>query len=132
MVLRRYKYQPKQLRTTRAYCFNSFFKYQNEKCKELSEKTFALLSDLKRAPSENLIPLLNRCWPLNPLTAISLGPISKRSYGQNQRSIFNFLASGEPLALKDFLARTSLEDEGLYSLSDLWDYLDVNWEAQLP
>ena len=105
---------------------------QNENCKELSEKTFALLCDLKRAPSENLIPLLNRCWPLNPLTAISLGPISKRSYGQNQRSIFNFLASGEPLALKDFLARTSIKDDGLYSLSDLWDYLDVNWEAQLP
>ena len=104
---------------------------QNEKCKELSEKTFALLSDLKRAPSENLIPLLNRCWPLNPLTAISLGPISKRSYGQNQRSIFNFLASGEPLALKDFLARTSLDDEGLYSLSDLWDYLDVNWGSSI-
>lgn len=104
---------------------------ENEYCKQLSDKTFKLLSNLKRAPSENLIPLLNRCWPLNPLTAISLGPISKRSYGQNQRSIFNFLASGEPLALKDFLSRTSVEDSELYSLSDLWDYLDVNWGSAI-
>ena len=39
--------------------------------------------------------------------------------------------TGEPLALKDFLARTSLEDDGLYSLSDLWDYLDVNWGSSI-
>ena len=103
----------------------------NATCKELAEKTFALLSDLKRSPSENLVTLLTRCWPLNPLTAISLGPISKRSYGQNQRSIFNFLASGEPLALKDFLSRTAVEDEGLYSLSGLWDYLDINWGSSI-
>ena len=104
---------------------------ENEKCRDLSDKTFKLLSDLKRAPSDNLVPLLNRCWPLNPLTAISLGPISKRSYGQNQRSIFNFITSGEPLALKDFLERTSVEDSELYSLSELWDYLDVNWGSAI-
>lgn len=104
---------------------------ENEKCKELSKDTIRLLSDLKRAPSQNLGNLLNRCWPLNPLTAISIGPISKRSYGQNQRSIFNFLASGEPLALKDFITRISIDDNALYSLPDLWDYLDVNWGTSI-
>ena len=105
--------------------------FVNENCKILSDKTFELLSELKKAPSAHLTTLLNRCWPLNPLTAILLGPISKRSYGQNQRSIFNFLASGEPLALKDFLSRTSIDDGKLYGLSHLWDYLDVNWRSSI-
>ena len=41
--------------------------------------------------SEHQLPaMLNQmanCWPLNPICALALGPISRRSYGQNQRSI---------------------------------------------
>ncbi len=87
------------------------------------------LKDLKRAPSENLSEMLSNCWPLNPITATCLGPISRRSYGQNQRSIFSFLGSGEPLGFRHFLENTAVENvEHIgYSLADFWDYLNFNW-----
>ena len=96
-------------------------------CEELVE----YLRDIKRAPAENLSDMLKSCWPLNPLTATCLGPISRRSYGQNQRSIFSFLGSGEPLGFKYFLENTSAEhvDDVGYSIADLWDYLNFNWSS---
>ena len=103
----------------------------NDTQKLLSRRTCDLLSDVKKAPSQNLSILLDSCWPLNPITALLLGPISKRSYGQNQRSIFNFLASGEPLALRDFLDHTEVGTDILYDPSNLWDYLDVNWGSAI-
>src|SRR5690606_30331611 len=42
-----------------------------------------------------LTGLLASCWPLHPATAALLGPISRRRFGQNQRSIFGFLNSAE-------------------------------------
>ena len=98
-------------------------------CQQLVE----YLSDIKRAPAENLSSMLISCWPLNPLTAMCLGPISRRSYGQNQRSIFSFLGSGEPLGFKHFLENTSAErlDDVGYSIADLWDYLNFNWSSMI-
>jgi predicted HTH domain antitoxin len=103
----------------------------NEKQAELAHRTVKLLSDAKKAPSENLPQLLEACWPLNPMTALLLGPISKRSYGQNQRSIFSFLASGEPLGLRDFLDNTEVGSSELYDPPKLWNYLDVNWGSSI-
>lgn len=99
--------------------------------KLLSRRTYELLSDAKKAPQENLPNLLESCWPINPITTLLIGPISKRSYGQNQRSIFNFLSSGEPLGLKYFLDRTEINSDALYDPADLWDYLNVNWSSSI-
>lgn len=99
--------------------------------KTLSNKTFKALNSSKRSPSSQLEELLNLCWPLNPLTALCLGPISKRSYGQNQRSIFSFLTSGEPLGLKEFISKTRVSEKSLYDLSNLWDYLELNWGSSI-
>jgi hypothetical protein len=87
------------------------------------------LVELKRAPASNLSEMLKNCWPLNPITALCLGPVSRRSYGQNQRSIFSFLGSGEPLGFKHFLQNTSNAnlDSVSYSLAEFWDYLSFNW-----
>ena len=89
------------------------------------------LQELKRAPAENLAEMLENCWPLNPITAICLGPMSRRSYGQNQRSIFSFLGSGEPLGFKHFLENTSVEniEDVSYGLAEFWDYLNFNWSS---
>jgi len=46
---------------------------------------------------------LRACWPLHPVTAALLGPISRRRFGQNERSTFGFLASREPLGFVEFL-----------------------------
>lgn len=73
--------------------------------------------------------LLERCWPLHPVVACLLGPISRRGFGQNQRSIFGFLNSSELYGFQEFLKDTS--NENLYSPSRLWDYLRANLEPSI-
>ncbi|MDE2987445.1 MAG: ATP-binding protein [Chloroflexota bacterium] len=72
---------------------------------------------------------LASAWPLHPVVACLLGPISRRRFGQNQRSVFGFLNSAEPLGFQDFLA-TAGEDD-LYTPNMLWDYLRFNLEQSI-
>ena len=73
--------------------------------------------------------LLEDCWPLHPITACLLGPISRRRFGQNQRSLFSFLNSTEPLGFQDYLQASTEQD--LYAPEMLWDYLRVNLEPSI-
>ena len=85
-----------------------------------------------RERTEEIAPLahiLGECWPLHPVTACLLGPISRRRFGQNQRSIFGFLNSSEPHGFQDFLKHAS--DDDLYGPDRLWDYLRVNLEPSI-
>jgi hypothetical protein len=66
------------------------------------------------------LPLLLNCYPLHPSVTLLLGPVFKR-FGQNERSAFSFLSSGEPHALADFVARAKQGD--LYSIVHLYEYL---------
>lgn len=72
---------------------------------------------------------LAECWPLHPIVAALLGPISRRRFGQNQRSIFGFLNSAEPHGFQDFLRRA--KDHDLYAPDRLWDYLQLNLEPSI-
>lgn len=78
---------------------------------------------------EELAPALDGCWPLHPVVACLLGPISRRRFGQNQRSLFAFLNSTEPQGFQDFLRHTV--DDELYQPDRLWDYLRVNLEPSI-
>lgn len=69
------------------------------------------------------------CWPLHPVVACLLGPISRRRFGQNQRSIFGFLNSAEPHGFQDFLQ--TAKDCDLYTPDMLWDYLSFNVEPSI-
>ncbi len=91
---------------------------------DLAAKTIALLKASKFTLADETKATLRSIWPLHPLAAIVLGPLSKKSYGQNQRSIFTFLSSAESGGLQDFLANHNEDD--LYRLGDLWDYLIQN------
>lgn len=82
------------------------------------------------APSD-LAHRLDRCWPLHPVTAALLGPVSKRRFGQNERSTFGFLASAEPRGFADFLRTTDLETKSLYEPARYWDYLRENLEGTI-
>ena len=85
-----------------------------------------------RERTEEIAPLadiLGECWPLHPVTTCLLGPISRRRFGQNQRSIFGFLNSSEPHGFQDFLKHAP--DNDLYSPDRLWDYLRVNLEPSI-
>ncbi len=79
--------------------------------------------------SSNFEDLLAGCWPLHPVVSMLLGPISRRRFGQNQRSIFGFLNSAELGAFQDFL-RNADEDQ-VYEPASLWDYLHANLEPSI-
>lgn len=70
---------------------------------------------------------LRDCAPLHPLTALLLGPLSKRRFSQNERSTFGFLCSHEANSFQLFLQRT-IDKDARYGLHHLWDYLETNLE----
>lgn len=79
--------------------------------------------------TDRLAEMLNNCWPLHPVVACLLGPISRRRFGQNQRSIFGFLNSAEPHGFQDYLR--SADENELYTPSMLWGYLRTNLEPSI-
>lgn len=81
------------------------------------------------ADAERLALILESCWPLHPVVACLLGPMSRRRFGQNQRSIFGFLNSAEPYGFQDFLRRAGGKE--LYGPDRLWDYLRANLEPSI-
>lgn len=84
---------------------------------------------VRNRTSPRLAAMLDECWPLHPVSACLLGPVSRRRFGQNQRSIFGFLSSAEPQGFQNFL-RESGEEE-LYGPDRLWDYLRINLEPSI-
>ncbi|MDQ7001638.1 MAG: ATP-binding protein, partial [Ghiorsea sp.] len=74
---------------------------------------------------------LNRCWPLHPIVAALLGPVSRKRFGQNQRSIFSFLSSAEPFGFQNFLTATNFSSELCYTPAQYWDYLQANLESAI-
>lgn len=71
------------------------------------------------------------CWPVHPVVVSLLAQISRKRFGQNQRSIFSFLSSGEPKAFRDFIHTTEYSDTTLYMPEDLFDYLRYNLESAI-
>ena len=74
---------------------------------------------------------LATCWPLHPAMAALLGPISKRQFGQNERSTFGFLASVEPHGFHSYLQATSIKSATWYRPDNYWDYLRSNLEPAI-
>jgi hypothetical protein len=87
----------------------------------------------ERRPSicTDLDARLDRCWPLHPVTAVLLGPSSRRRFGQNERSIFGFLNSVEPMGFREFLESRTLESFAYYWPWQYWDYMRANLEPAI-
>ncbi|MFM0526458.1 ATP-binding protein [Paraburkholderia strydomiana] len=83
------------------------------------------------AVGQNFAQALEACWPLHPAMAALLGPISKRQFGQNERSTFGFLSSVEPHGFRSYLNSTLKSDASWYRPSDYWDYLRSNLEPAI-
>ena len=66
------------------------------------------------------------CFPLNPVAASCLGLVFRLRLGQNERSLFAFLASSEPQGFQQFLAQNAAEAARCFCLDDLYDYLVTN------
>ncbi len=81
------------------------------------------------ASEKNLLDLAVRLYPLHPTVLPVLTYVFSR-FGQNQRSLFSFLVSEEPLALKDF-AQIPLSNNRFYRLPDLYDFVRHAFSHQL-
>jgi energy-coupling factor transporter ATP-binding protein EcfA2 len=80
---------------------------------------------------EHLVESLRNCWPINPVVVCLLSQISRKKFGQNQRSIFSFLASGEPRAFRDFIETTRYAPGTMYMPNDLFEYIRFNLESAI-
>ena len=90
-----------------------------------------LVAKSRPTDEEELASALVQAWPLNPVCALLLGGITRRSFGQNERSIFGFLASEEPGGFREFLAATAAQSTETFNPSQLWDYLQTNFGLAL-
>lgn len=93
------------------------------------EKTAIWLHKNIGSDKERFVRLFTACWPLNPVTALMLGPISRRKFSQNERSIYSFLSAREPHGFMEFLEQDS--SARTYTLARYWDYLQANFESAI-
>jgi len=90
-----------------------------------------IITKNRPASLQSLEQSLNKCWPLHPIVAALLGPVSRKRFGQNQRSIFSFLSSAEPFGFQNFLKTTDFSSDLCYTPAQYWDYLQVNLESTI-
>lgn len=99
--------------------------------KSLSKKIAHSIKTRRPTVNPDFWARLDNCWPLHPATAALLGPISKRRFGQNERSTFGFLVSVEPKGFMEFLQSATANEKSLYLPATYWDYLRVNLETAI-
>ncbi|OUS29082.1 hypothetical protein A9Q98_06320 [Thalassotalea sp. 42_200_T64] len=72
---------------------------------------------------------LFKTLPIDPMVSLLLGPISRRRFSQNERSLFGFLASHEASGFREFIEENYSKEsklDRLYHPENLWDYLHHN------
>jgi len=86
----------------------------------------------KRFDEDETEALLQRALPLHPTVGLIVGPLFHR-LAQNERSLFAFLAAGEPGGFLDVMRRETGEDGELplYRLDHLYNYLLTTLGATL-
>ena len=68
--------------------------------------------------------LASRIFPLHP-TVLPVLVRMMRRFGQNERSLFSFISSAEPMGLQDYASRSQVT-EGHYRIHHLFDYIRSN------
>ena len=79
--------------------------YRPENLNKLCADAAAVVCRNNTHDAKRLASTLEACWPLHPVVYLScLAPISRRRFGQNQRSIFGFSELvGNCMGFQDFL-----------------------------
>lgn len=90
----------------------------------------AIVRKRRAGLADDFASVLTACWPLHPVVALLLAALSRKRFGQNERSTFGFLNSGEPAGFQDFLVNASSR-KALYGTAELWDYLRLNLEPAI-
>lgn len=108
------------------------------KNEEIAESMANIYSPVVKAICDNVAAqrknsnLLLSALPIDPIVSILLGPLSKRSFSQNERSLFGFLASNENRSFNRFLQEFFSNDKTesgafqLYTPDMFWGYLEQN------
>lgn len=99
-----------------------------EEAAKFADKIATAIRTRRPGTPATLANSLLACWPLHPVTAALLGPVSRRRFGQNERSTFGFLASREPLGFVEFLNGYEAQWFTMYGPAAYWDYLRTNLE----
>jgi hypothetical protein len=98
---------------------------------KIAERVAKVIRKRRPSASPQIAELLDACWPLHPVTAAMLGPTSKKRFSQNERSVFSFLASAEPLGFTEVLAGLDANSGSYYWPEQFWDYLRTNFEPAI-
>lgn len=106
-------------------------KIQLDKVQDICNVIAENIKKRRPASPQNLAQSLFACWPLHPAITALLGPISRRKFGQNERSIFGFLTSREPLGFAEHLQTHNVSWDAMYRPSNYWDYLRANSEPAI-
>ena len=99
--------------------------------KAVAERVGLAIGRRRPGSPDDLARRLDAAWPLHPVVAALLGPVSRRRFGQNERSTFGFLGSSEPEGFQEFLRRTPANQIASYDPAQLWDYLRINLEPAI-
>ncbi len=106
-------------------------KIEHPQSLKIAEKVGDVIRNRRPSAVSNVHSLLDDSWPLHPVTAALLGPASRRKFGQNERSVFGFLASAEPLSFSEILKGLDADQDSYYYPDQFWDYLRVNLEPAI-
>lgn len=100
-----------------------------EKRASFTKKLLSIIKDsnLFRLRNELSSESAKMLFPLEPLSASCL-LIALQRYGQNERSLFNFIFSNEPYGINEHLDN---EDAVFYSLPHVYNYLMFNYSYLL-
>lgn len=97
---------------------------------DLNERLASYLTRYTKNFKDSILNTLNLCLPLHGVSAILLASIARKSYGQNERSIYSFLNSLELFSFNEFINDSSNEN-ALYRPCELFDYLRVNQDINI-
>lgn len=106
------------------------FEHQRTSSK-VAERVAKVIRKRRPSAASDIKDLLDACWPLHPVTAAMLGPASKKRFGQNERSVFSFLASAEPLGFTEVIRGLDASPASYYWPHQFWDYLRANFEPAI-
>jgi hypothetical protein len=103
-----------------------------EPVSELATRVVQAIARRRPADEASLGDALHAVWPLHPITALLLGPLSRQRFAQNERSVFGFLSSAEPGGFQEHLEQTRVDSaRRLFGPDQLWDYLVTNFGMAL-
>ena len=114
---------PSQTRGLIAAAFSQFPKQFEPQVSDWAHEQALVLLDAGLDDIGKQEKLIAACWPLHPVVLAALPDLCQR-YGQNERTLFSFLAGHEPLGVMAFLEAEELPDQGLPSvrLDRVYDY----------